>query len=851
MKVLMLPSPKGDEIHGIARCTEAWYKHLPKFGVELVKRGEKHDILAVHAGYLEGMDVAHWHGLYWTGDYSSTAWHFKANMNVIRGLRTARVVTAPSEWVAHTIRRELRLNPVVITHGIDYAEWPVNPKPGAVVLWNKNRAGDVCSPHVVGELAERFPKVKFLTTLKPKICPSNVTVIGIMAHSRMKQHIYDSAVYLSTAKETGGIGTLEALASGKAVLGWREGGILDFVQHNVNGYLAEPGNLDDLERGLRHILKHWRMFSENARETVKAFTWEASAEKVAQAYDLALRYVQEPPTVGVVIPCHNYADKLERVVKSVQAQTYDQITDILIMDDSSTDNTHEVVKDLMCTDPRIQYMRVEFGNVADTRNEGMWNLHTKYLLPLDADDAIEPEHVRMCVDAQESDPTLGITFTGTTDVLPDGKTRKAAWPPAEWSFDRQVKGFNQVPTCSLLRTEMFRRVGGYRRRYAMEGAGSEDGNFWLLCGAHGWAAKKVTPKPLFKYSLGTGLVSGAKGYKERNWRDYPWVKDGLHPFPSYATPLDGRMSHRVYQYDAPVVSAVIPVGPHHVAYAGAALDSLERQTFREWDAIVVWDTDAKTNEMKRVERSFPYARFLMGGGHGPGNARNLGASKTDADFLVFLDADDELLPHCLSKMLTTWNEYGHIVYTDYLAYCHLPDPNAVAKPRLHRYEKRLQRGYVETPLPDYDHERAIQQPREGKVAYTWCLISTWLPRLWFEGVGGFKNQETLEDYDLYIRLAKADHRFRRIPEPLMIYNMLSGTRRKIATSSKTRDKHVASLVADHEPGKIRCRFTVPGTAMRRVVGRATRHEYGQLTPGCIVWVYPEDLKAGGDMFTRL
>jgi glycosyltransferase involved in cell wall biosynthesis len=41
----------------------------------------------------------------------------------------------------------------------------------------------------------------------------------------------NAGVYLSTAKETFGIGILEALACGVPVLGYAHGGILDLVQH--------------------------------------------------------------------------------------------------------------------------------------------------------------------------------------------------------------------------------------------------------------------------------------------------------------------------------------------------------------------------------------------------------------------------------------------------------------------------------------------------------------------------------------------------------------------------------------------------------------------------------------------
>ena len=147
----------------------------------------------------------------------------------------------------------------------------------------------------------------------------------------------------------------------------------------------------------------------------------------------------------------------------------------------------------------------------------------------------------------------------------------------------------------------------------------------------------------------SGRVSGNPEYKEVDWLDWhPWVKDAKHPFFSLASPRS--LSHPARQYDEPVVSVIIPVGPGHENYLIDALDSLEAQTFRQWEAIVVNDSDEEIDD--KLKEAYPYVRWYWNGENlGAGSARNIGAEKARGPFLLFLDADDYLESSCLELML--------------------------------------------------------------------------------------------------------------------------------------------------------------------------------------------------------
>ena len=97
----------------------------------------------------------------------------------------------------------------------------------------------------------------------------------------------------------------------------------------------------------------------------------------------------ENPLVSVVIPTHNRAELLRRAIKSVLDQTYVNL-EIIVVDDASSGNTHEVVADF--GDPRIRYIRHESNRGGSAaRNTGIRAATGEFIAFLDDDDEWEPE----------------------------------------------------------------------------------------------------------------------------------------------------------------------------------------------------------------------------------------------------------------------------------------------------------------------------------------------------------------------------------------------------------------------------------------------------------------------------
>ena len=208
MKLLMLPHyNKLGLDNGVGQVIYNYHHWLSKVGIKVITdTNADYDLSASHLGHLPNADVFFSHG-FWFGNNISDAQR-QQNKLLAECANNAKAIIVPSEYVAETFRREFRINPYVIGHGVNFAEWQHNYTNAAYILWNKNRNSAVCNPQAVYELAKRFPKLPFMTTYCNETL-DNITITGRLPFEQMKVVIQHTNIYLATAHETFGIGVLE------------------------------------------------------------------------------------------------------------------------------------------------------------------------------------------------------------------------------------------------------------------------------------------------------------------------------------------------------------------------------------------------------------------------------------------------------------------------------------------------------------------------------------------------------------------------------------------------------------------------------------------------------------------
>ncbi len=93
--------------------------------------------------------------------------------------------------------------------------------------------------------------------------------------------------------------------------------------------------------------------------------------------------------LSVIIPVYNVEDYLNECLDSVINQTLEDI-EIICIDDGSTDNSPNILKEYQKKDSRIKIITKENGGQATARNLGIKEAQGEYIAFVDSDDFIEP-----------------------------------------------------------------------------------------------------------------------------------------------------------------------------------------------------------------------------------------------------------------------------------------------------------------------------------------------------------------------------------------------------------------------------------------------------------------------------
>ena len=128
------------------------------------------------------------------------------------------------------------------------------------------------------------------------------------------------------------------------------------------------------------------------------------------------------PAVSIILPTYNRIDTLERAVRSVTAQTFED-WELIVVDDGSQDGSHALIEKHASDDPRIRLLRQANGGVAAARNTGLAAARGQWITFLDSDDAWLPHFLDLTTSFLRSEPDKhfvqdygnGVTITHNRD----------------------------------------------------------------------------------------------------------------------------------------------------------------------------------------------------------------------------------------------------------------------------------------------------------------------------------------------------------------------------------------------------------------------------------------------------
>jgi glycosyltransferase involved in cell wall biosynthesis len=109
----------------------------------------------------------------------------------------------------------------------------------------------------------------------------------------------------------------------------------------------------------------------------------------------------------------------------------------------------------------------------------------------------------------------------------------------------------------------------------------------------------------------------------------------------------------------PLVTVVIPCY-NQAHFLGEAIESVLSQSYRNFEIIVV--DDGSTDETSEVASRYEEVRLIRQENRGLSGARNTGIRDSQGEFLVFLDADDKLLPGALEAGLRCFEAHPECAF---------------------------------------------------------------------------------------------------------------------------------------------------------------------------------------------
>lgn len=231
--------------------------------------------------------------------------------------------------------------------------------------------------------------------------------------------------------------------------------------------------------------------------------------------------------ISVIIPVYNSADTIIDALDSVRDQTrFDLISQILVIDDGSKDNSAELIRRYIEDNPGmpIEFYQKENGGVSSARNMALAKASGNWIAFLDSDDVWLENRISRQVEAIDANPDIDFLGAGIDDKGLNILGRRITSLYKANIRDLTLKFFPVTPSI-LMRRRIYDEMGGYNEgwRYA------EDGEYYMrICLKYNYY---FLPEHLIDIGHGKrafgekGLSSNLKAMYEGNKKLIMWLHD--------------------------------------------------------------------------------------------------------------------------------------------------------------------------------------------------------------------------------------------------------------------------------------------------------------------------------------
>ncbi len=151
--------------------------------------------------------------------------------------------------------------------------------------------------------------------------------------------------------------------------------------------------------------------------------------------------------VSIIVPVYNVEKFIRRCIESILSQTFRDF-ELILINDSSTDNSQQIIDEFSKKDKRIRSLRNDKNlGLGMTRNRGINEANGNYLMFIDSDDYVAKDYVESYYREISKDPVLDVVVGGYIKDV-DGRLKRYPQKNCVWS----------VTTYPIACAKMFRKV---------------------------------------------------------------------------------------------------------------------------------------------------------------------------------------------------------------------------------------------------------------------------------------------------------------------------------------------------------------------------------------------------------
>ncbi len=184
--------------------------------------------------------------------------------------------------------------------------------------------------------------------------------------------------------------------------------------------------------------------------------------------------LQSFPRISVIMPAYNVEPYVDRAVRSILEQRFENF-ELIIIDDGSTDGTPEIIRSF--DDPRVRFFSRPRRGTVYQLNFGLSEVRGEYIARQDGDDYSHQERFERQVQFLDTNLEYGVVSSAMQLIDEWGDPLRVLRYPQEPDYDKFMEKCCISHAASMWRKEIHDSIGGYDEQFNKNCC--EDYDLWL------------------------------------------------------------------------------------------------------------------------------------------------------------------------------------------------------------------------------------------------------------------------------------------------------------------------------------------------------------------------------------